>query len=479
MLGAMTLISFLSAWLIHKPLERRLVRSAGATVQPRRQFLLDYALVLMAGMVVTLLNYGLYQIPIDHGVRFFIGYVASGFFISLDMALARERQLIQQALREETVLPPPERLYSMTRRFFGVALGTVLLVVTVISLVISRDLSWLSTIGRDAISISVAMEAVVYELVFIMVVLLIMVINLIWSYAGNLRLLFETETGILENVTRGDLSRLVPVATHDEFGAIAGYTNNMIQGLRHRFQLISALNMAEEVQQNLLPQNPPEIPGLELAGTSLYCDRVGGDYYDYVELTGHRLGVVVTDASGHGVGSALHMTTARAFLRFGIRDYTGPARLISEVNRMLTRDSYETGRFTTLFFLEIHPAEKSLRWVRAGHDPALLYDPAADTFETLSGEGMALGVMADFEFREYERRGWPPDAVVFIGTDGIHETRNAAGEMFGNERLRAVIREHGAEPAEAVRDAIIVATEAFRGDTPQEDDLTLVVVRLG
>jgi sigma-B regulation protein RsbU (phosphoserine phosphatase) len=98
--------------------------------------------------------------------------------------------------------------------------------------------------------------------------------------------------------------------------------------------------------------------------------------------------VVVADASDHGVGAALHMTTARAFLLFGLQDFKGPARLLDEVNRFLTRDSSETGRFMSIFFLEIDSSAKTLRWVRAGHEPAILFDSSENNFIELTGKGV-------------------------------------------------------------------------------------------
>ncbi|MFC1829804.1 PP2C family protein-serine/threonine phosphatase [Thermodesulfobacteriota bacterium] len=310
-----------------------------------------------------------------------------------------------------------------------------------------------------------------------MTVLLAMVVNLIVSYSKNLKMLFDNETHVLERVTQGDLTRLVPVATNDEFGVIAGHTNTMIHGLRHRIKLITALKLAEEVQQNLLPGEAPAYTGLDISGTSIYCDETGGDYYDYLRLPNGRLGVVVADASDHGVGAALFMSTARAFLIFGIRDFTGPARLLGDVNRFLTRDSAETGRFMSVFFLEIDAAAKTLRWVRAGHDPAIFFDPDQDKFVELTGEGMALGVVEEFQFTEYDHHGWRPGSIVVVGTDGIHETRNAKNEMFGHQRLNDVIRDHAGDPAETLRDAVIDALRSFRGDAPQEDDITLVVIK--
>jgi sigma-B regulation protein RsbU (phosphoserine phosphatase) len=348
----------------------------------------------------------------------------------------------------------------------------------VIGLVISGDVSWLAKIEPEGISPGEARLSVVSEVFFVMAVLLAWVVNLVFSYSKNLKLLFDNETNVLERVTQGDLSKLVPVATNDEFGVIAGHTNLMIHGLRHRLKMITALKLAEELQQHFLPQKPPDHPGLEVSGTSVYCDETGGDYYDYLKLPNGRLGVVVADSADHGVGSALHMTTARAFLLFGAREYSGPANLLTDVNRFLTRDSVETGRFMTLFFLEIDSRAKILRWVRAGHDPALLYDPGKDSFSELDGEGMALGVVEDFHFQEYTHDGWAAGSVVVVGTDGVYEASNGERQMFGRERLRELIRQHAAESAEAIQRVIIDTLRTFRGDAPQEDDITLVVVKL-
>jgi sigma-B regulation protein RsbU (phosphoserine phosphatase) len=238
------------------------------------------------------------------------------------------------------------------------------------------------------------------------------------------------------------------------------------------------MNLAEEVQQNLLPKRPPEIIGLDIAGTSKYCDQTGGDYYDYFSLPNKRLGVVVADASGHGVSAALNMTTARAFMRLSIHQYQGAPQLLDTVNRFLTRDSLETGQFMTVFFLEIDPTHKAFRWVRAGHDAAILYDPSKDAFEELAGEGTALGVVEELSFQENIRRGWTPGSVLVIGTDGIWEARNRRDEMFGHERYQDAIRNHAADSAHSIQNAVIRAVESFMGDASQEDDITLVVFKL-
>ncbi len=479
LLGTIISASFLIALGLRRPLERLFVSPFPDDSQPKRQFFIDIILYITIGCALALYNKAQYNFPlILSGGKLVLGCVVVGFLSSLDMALARERTVIHHALKQDKVSQPPKRLYSMTRKFSLVAITTTLFVTIIIVLIISKDISWLSKIEQNVISLSQAKRSVMYEIFFIMTVLLAMVVNLIISYSKNLKILFNSETDILERVTRGDLSKLVPVTTKDEFGVIAGHTNTMIQGLRHRIKLVTALKLAEEVQQNLLPRAAPTHPGLDISGTSIYCDETGGDYYDYFKLPDGRLGVVVADASDHGVGAALHMTTARAFLLFGVRNFSTPARLLDEINRFLTTDSAETGRFMSMFFLEIDSSAKTLRWVRAGHDPAMFYDPSQDRFLELSGEGVALGVVSNFRFSEFTRQGWDPGSIIVVGTDGIREARNTDGEMFGLDRLEDVVRKYASESAESIQNAVTANLRSFQGDAPQEDDITLVVVKL-
>ena len=478
LLGVSLLIPFMVVLALHRFFESRLVTSQPLIVQPRKQFFLELALCMAAGSVVVIYNTLAYGFPATSGLSLLLGCAVVGFFLGLDMALARERTVIQDTLSENRALPPPKRLYSITRKFSLVALITMLFVSMVLGLVIARDVVWLSKIQESDISLTQAQLSVMREIFFVMVVLLAAIVNLIVSYSKNLKLLFQNETGVLEKVTQGDLSRLVPVATHDEFGVIAGHTNTMINGLRHRLQLITALKLAEEVQQNLLPAKPPSLVGLDIAGISNYCDETGGDYYDYFRLTNGDLGVVVADASEHGVSAALLMTTVRALLRQRVRMETDIARIVSEVNAELARDVASSGRFMTMFFLKIESKTNTLNWVRAGHEPAILYNVEDDIFLELAGEGMAMGVVEDLKYQKYNHQGWTPGSVVVVGTDGIRETQNDSGEMFGLNRFREAIRRHAAKSAEEIKSRIISDLTVFQGEAPQEDDITLVVIKL-
>lgn len=477
-LGAHILAAFAVALVLRRPIERRWIDRSAEIVRPMRQFTLDQSLGAVAALVAAGLNWARFGFPAGSLAQLIFGVIFYSFFIALDTALSREHAVIRAAAIDRRPRPLPPRLFPMTRRFTLVAVATAVCISAVNVLVIARDMSWLTAIGDDPAARRDAIISVTVEVLFIMAVMLGLAVNLILSYSRNLKLLFRNETLVLERVTRGDLTRLVPVATRDEFGLIAGHTNSMIEGLRHRTELLSALKLAEEVQRTLLPDGPPRVPGVDAAGTSIYCQETGGDYYDYVALPGGRLGVVVADVSGHGIDAALFMASARAFMLSEARGFSSPSALARNVNRYVARDSAATGRFMSMFFLEIDPAGRTLRWVRAGHEPALMFDPRPPGFHELDGDGMALGVEEEVAYRDYALEEYPAGAVIVIGTDGITETHNPDGEPFGSARVREIVRANAHRTAEFVQKAVIRAVQDFRGDAPQEDDVTLVVLKL-
>jgi sigma-B regulation protein RsbU (phosphoserine phosphatase) len=154
------------------------------------------------------------------------------------------------------------------------------------------------------------------------------------------------------------------------------------------------------------------------------------------------------------------------------------ADIVTEMNRHLARDVLEMGRFMTLFYLLVDPRRHCLEWVRAGHDPALLYDPAADRFEELKGSGLALGVDPEMRFHQYQREGLAKGQVIAIGTDGIWEAFNQAGDMFGKQRFREVVRRHARGTATQILNAVFDALEQFTLGQKRADDITLVVVKV-
>jgi sigma-B regulation protein RsbU (phosphoserine phosphatase) len=116
--------------------------------------------------------------------------------------------------------------------------------------------------------------------------------------------------------------------------------------------------------------------------------------------------------------------------------------------------------------------------VRAGHDPAMVYDPVQDTFQKLEGEGIPLGIVEDFAFEEYIFSNLQANSIIVISTDGIGETRNPDGRMFGLDRFQDIIRDNAADSSENIKNAVIKALEQYQGSTSWEDDITLVVIKV-
>jgi len=284
-----------------------------------------------------------------------------------------------------------------------------------------------------------------------------------------------------ERVADGDYGRLLTVKTQDEVGELIRSFNSMVQQLKERMEMKQALNLAMEVQQNLLPKKMPEIKGLDIAARSIYCDETGGDLYDFLEVDGcmaDRIGIAVGDVSGHGIPAALLMATVRAFIKSRVSQPGSPAEIISDVNRLITNDTGDSGQFMTLFYAAIDAGRKELQWIRAGHDPAVYYNPGKDSFEELGGEGMALGVDAEYIYRDGGSIGLSKGQIFLIGTDGLWETHNEAGEMFGKTRLEAIIRQKASNPADTILRSIAQAVQEFRGTAKQEDDITLAVIKI-
>ncbi|NNK14077.1 MAG: SpoIIE family protein phosphatase [Desulfofustis sp.] len=276
--------------------------------------------------------------------------------------------------------------------------------------------------------------------------------------------------------------RIIPVLIHgstlrDDHGKAIGNMAFVTDMTEHK----KALMLAGEVQKSMLPTEMPDVRGLDIAGRNVSCDEIGGDYYDFIwrpDSAKKIFSIVVGDISGHGVDSALLMTTARAFLRMRASQPGSISEIVTAMNDHLAQDTIDTGKFMTLFCLTIDPEGQFLEWVRAGHDPALVYSPQMDTFEELKGSGIALGVTDGFQYTENRKTGLQNGQVIAIGTDGIWEAFNTGGEMFGKERYQKIIRDNCQKSAAEILDAVYRELNEFTFGKKSEDDITLVIVKL-
>ena len=215
-----------------------------------------------------------------------------------------------------------------------------------------------------------------------------------------------------------------------------------------------------------------------MAGKSIYCDETGGDYYDFIKFTeNEKLGVVVGDVAGHGISSALLMASVRSALRQRFALPGSISQIIGDVNHQLAGDLADSGQFVTLFYLEVNPAKEKFEWVRAGHEPAFFYDPAANEFFELAGSGMALGVDKHCQYEINRKDDVPRGSIFILATDGVWETRNASGQMFGRKAICDIIRKNSMAGAGDIIKAIFEQISKFRKGAEPEDDITLVILK--
>lgn len=478
LLGTIIFFSFLIPLLARPLIYKKMILGVDILRQPQRAFNLDFSICIFAGILLNSYNFFVYDLPPTFLLSPMIGCVIAGLFIGLDSALSQERKIILRAMEEQTVAKVPKTFFSVTQKFTLVAVSASVFVAIVIILVFLRDIEWLAENVQNSSAVHDATMSVIAEIFFIMLILILIIVNLIVSYSRNLKLLFTNETEILEKVSNGDLSSKVPIATRDEFGFIAGHTNHMIDGLRDRFKLINSLKLAEEVQQNLLPDASPYLKGFDISGTSVYCDQTGGDYYDYFLLPNTSIGIVVADAIGHGVGAAMLMTSVRAFMTSAIKRYQSPAELLNEVNFHISNDCAKSGRFTTMFFIEINPDNKTLTWVRAGHEPPLVYHGASGSFSELQGGGLVLGVDSSYHYQENITDNLTVGDIILIGTDGISEATNTAGEFFGKDRIKDCLMQLAHKSAKEIQSELLATLTDFSAGKKQEDDITLVLIKV-
>jgi sigma-B regulation protein RsbU (phosphoserine phosphatase) len=296
----------------------------------------------------------------------------------------------------------------------------------------------------------------------------------------NLTIPFTEIIQTLRGVRNGRFDKKVQVTTNDEIGYTGDVINEMTEGLKERERMQRSLNLAMEVQQNLLPRDDPQIEGLDIAGTSLYCEETGGDYFDYLIPADNgqkKICVVVGDVADHGISSALLMTTARAFLRQRISRSGELDQVVSDVNRQLTRDVEDSGRFMTLFICEIDRSNQVIHWVNAGHDPAMIYNGEGAEFEELTGNALPLGVSEMTAYQKFDKK-IIPDQIIMMGTDGIWEAQSPQGEMFGKERFKDIIRNNAGRPAKDIIQAVITEVDSFCHPLKKTDDITLVVTKI-
>jgi serine phosphatase RsbU (regulator of sigma subunit) len=252
--------------------------------------------------------------------------------------------------------------------------------------------------------------------------------------------------------------------------------------LADRVTMKRDLEIAREIQRWLVPESPPEVPGVEIAFVSRPANTVGGDYYDAFlrgapssKPNSKRLLLVVADVAGKSVPAALLMATFQASLRTLAEAHTSLLELVEGLNRYACAHSLGGRRFTTAFFAELEPETRVLSYVRAGHNAPFIRR-ASGSLERLETGDLPLGIDAGARFTCGAVTMAPRDLLV-IFTDGLIEAVNDADQEFGESRLLEVLKSSDAAGAQATLKNLLSAVDAFVGHTRQHDDITCLLAR--
>ncbi|MHC5023078.1 MAG: PP2C family protein-serine/threonine phosphatase [Planctomycetota bacterium] len=245
---------------------------------------------------------------------------------------------------------------------------------------------------------------------------------------------------------------------------------------RQKERMEADLGIARTIQQNLLPQRVPDVAGYEVAARSVPADQTGGDYYDWQPLADGRTVISLADVTGHGVGPALVTAACRAYVRAIANHETSPHDVLERVNRLLHEDVPE-GRFVTFALFELDSNQHHGVLLAAGHGPSFYVTGESGELTSIDAQGLPLAVLEEQVMESAVTFDFSPGDLVTLFSDGFFEWTNEAGEQFGLERLRAVVRENRHESAAAIIERMDDAVRTFAGSQPQPDDMTVVVIK--
>jgi sigma-B regulation protein RsbU (phosphoserine phosphatase) len=246
-----------------------------------------------------------------------------------------------------------------------------------------------------------------------------------------------------------------------------------------RHQLESELELAQDVQKMLLPQEAPDIPGLEIAAFSRPAQIVGGDYFDFVDFSNGLHGLAIADVAGHGVSASLHMASIQALLRTLVPISKSPAEVMRQIHKLFIHNiRFET--FVTFFIGAFDSSTKTLTFSNAGHQPALVFrknNSNKEAVEMLWPTGAAIGLIEEAEFAEKTIELHEEDLLVLY-TDGVTEAVNLQYQEFGRERLIKLSEQVNNASAKQVVQEIRQGLEEFSEGKPLADDTTIVICKI-
>jgi len=260
--------------------------------------------------------------------------------------------------------------------------------------------------------------------------------------------------------------------------AISLENARLYQSESEKIKIERDLDLAKKIQQGLLPKCIPNLRGLDICGEMIPAMQVGGDYYDLIPLSDTKLFVAVGDVSGKGLSASLYMTKLQTMVQISTQISTSPKEILIEINKRLY-DSMERSWFITMTLALFDTETKTVKFCRAGHMPLLTANNG--TVESIRTEGIGLGLEKGEVFektlQEVELKTKSNQIFAFF-SDGITEAMNEKDEMFGEEKLNEILKDKSHNRSTEVMDKVWSEVKLFRGSTPVNDDMTMVIVKV-
>jgi sigma-B regulation protein RsbU (phosphoserine phosphatase) len=344
-------------------------------------------------------------------------------------------------------------------------------------------------LGEGSLDRWVVFVLIVFGVLFLIIEFFALVVglSLAKSITGSVHELFVGT----ERVRTGDFSHRIEVKSRDQLGELANSFNTMTSTLTgllaemaEKKRLAEELRIARDIQMSLLPHGPIGIPGLAMTANCTPAREVGGDYYDVLPIDDHRIGVLIADVSGKGTSAALYMAELKGLMLSLSQIHRSPRALMLAANRIIA-DNLDSRSFITMTYAVFDLQARTMTYCRAGHTP-LIHLPsqgARRRARLLTSGGMVLGLKLDNgeKFAELlEEVTLPLDTgdLFVLFTDGITEAMNSGEELFGEDRLGALIEEHADLPFDELRERIYREVRAFAGEPGPHDDMTLILLKV-
>ena len=258
------------------------------------------------------------------------------------------------------------------------------------------------------------------------------------------------------------------------------YIPPYVERMQERERMERELEIARKVQLSFLPKKIPQVPKLNIATVCIPATEVGGDYYDFINLGGGKLGVVIGDVSGKGISAAFHMTLTKGFLKSQAKDALSPKKVLIRLNELFY-ENVERGTFISMIYGIFDINKKTFTFARAGHNPIIIRSSAFDNIEDLYPKGIALGLEQGQIFNsiiEEQKIGIRTGDIFIFYTDGVSEAMNNEKSEFGEKRLQMILQNHAHVLADDLIKIIKNKIKDFVGNTPQHDDLTMIIIKI-